>query len=120
MAFDDIIPIDALFGKKKDPLYEDNTGGNRKKKKVDREAMQSAIMRIPRMDLRVARDLIDIGIKEIYELQGRSAESLMEEIKELKPETPEYRLAYLRMGIYFSENDPPEASKLHPSIWQEV
>ena len=120
MAFDDIIPIDPLFGKKKDPLYEDNTGGNRKKKKVDREAMQSAIMRIPRMDLRVARDLIDIGIKEIYELQGRSAESLMEEIKELKPETPEYRLAYLRMGIYFSENDPPEASKLHPSIWQDI
>lgn len=120
MAFDDIIPIDALLGKQKDPLYEDNTGGNRKKKKVDREAMQSAIMRIPRMDLRVARDLIDIGIKEIYELQGRSAESLMEEIKELKPETPEYRLAYLRMGIYFSENDPPEASKLHPSIWQDI
>ena len=120
MAFDDIIPIDALLGKQKDPLYEDNTGGNRKKKKVDREAMQSAIMRIPRMDVRVARDLIDIGIKEIYELQGRSAESLMEEIKELKPETPDYRLAYLRMGIYFSENNPPEASKLHPSIWQDI
>ena len=41
-------------------------------------------------------------------------------IKELKPETPDYRLAYLRMGIYFSENNPPEASKLHPSIWQEI
>ena len=120
MAFDDIIPIDALLGKQKDPLYDDTKVGNRKKKKVDREAMQSAIMRIPRMDVRVARDLIDIGIKEIYELQGRSAESLMEEIKELKPETPDYRLAYLRMGIYFSENDPPEASKLHPSIWQDI
>ena len=44
----------------------------------------------------------------------------MEEIKELKPETPDYRLAYLRMGIYFSENNPLEASKLHPSIWQEI
>jgi len=120
MAFDDIIPIDALLGKPKDPQYEDNTGGKQRKKKVDRESMQSAIMRIPRMDVRVARDLIDIGIKEIYELQGRSAESLMEEIKELKPETPDYRLAYLRMGIYFSENNPPEASKLHPSIWQDI
>ena len=101
MAFDDIIPLDALLGKQRDPQYEDNTGGNKKKKKVDREAMQSAIMRIPRMDVRVARDLIDIGIKEIYELQGRSAESLMDEIKQVRPETPDYRLAYLRMGIYW-------------------
>ena len=72
------------------------------------------------MDVRVSRDLIDIGIREIYELEGRSAESLFDEIKDLKPETPEYRLAYLRMGIYFAENDPPEANKLHPSVWQEV
>ena len=35
--------------------------------------MQSAIMRIPRMDVGVSRDLIDIiGIREIYELEGRS------------------------------------------------
>ena len=87
MTFDEIIPIDLLLGKHKDPLYEDLHAGNKKKKKVDKEAMQSAIMRIPRMDVRVARDLIDIGIKEIYELQGRSAESLMEEIKDLRPDT---------------------------------
>lgn len=117
MAFEDIIPKNALLGKPKDPLYADINDEYRKKKKVDREAMQSAIMRIPRMDVRVARDLIDIGIKEIYELQGRSAESLMDEIKDLRPETPEYRLSYLRMGIYFAENDPPEASMLSPSVW---
>ena len=52
-----------MHWKPKDPQYEDNTGGKQRKKKVDREAMQSAIMRIPRMDVRVARDLIDIGIK---------------------------------------------------------
>ena len=52
--------------------------------------MQSAIMRIPRMDVRVARDLIDIGIREIYELEGRSAESIFDEIKDLRPETPTY------------------------------
>ena len=118
MTFDEIIPIDLLLGKHKDPLYQDLHAGNKKKKKVDKEAMQSAIMRIPRMDVRVARDLIDIGIKEIYELQGRSAESLMEEIKDLRPDTPDYRLAYLQMGIYFAENDPPEPSKLHPSFWE--
>ena len=81
--------------------------------------MQSAIMRIPRMDVRVARDLMDIGVREIYELQGRSAESLMDEIKQIRPETPNYRIAFLRMGIYFSENEIHAPSKLHPSVWQE-
>ena len=121
MSFEDIITIDALLGKKTQVKFEDNNPASKgKKKKVDREAMHSAIMRIPRMDVGVSRDLIDIGIREIYELEGRSAESLFDEIKDLKPETPEYRLAYLRMGIYFAENDPPEANKLHPSVWQEV
>lgn len=121
MSFDDIIPIDALLGKQPKPMYGgESPSVEGKKKKVDREAMQSAIMRIPRMDVRVARDLIDIGIREIYELQGRSAESLFEEILAVRPETPKYRVAYLRMGIYFSENDPPEASMIHPSVWQDV
>ena len=68
MALKDILPLDALLG-----------GGNsrKKKKKVDREALASPIMRVPRMDVRAARDLMDIGIRELYQLQGRSAESLM-------------------------------------------
>ena len=112
MALNDIIPIDALFG--------NNPAKGSKKKKIDREALSSSIMRIPRMDVRVARDLIDIGIKELYEVQGRSAESLFEEIQKLRPETPEYRLAFLRMGIYFSENDPPDPKMLHPQEWQDA
>ena len=68
MAIEDIIPFDSLFGKGQ--LIQ-------KKKKVDREAMASPIMRIPRMDVRVARDLIDIEIREIYQLQGRAPESII-------------------------------------------
>ena len=67
MALEDIIPLDALFGSK-DPYEQPNKG--KKKKKVDYQALSSAIMRIPRMDVLVARDLIDVGINEIYELQG--------------------------------------------------
>jgi hypothetical protein len=110
MAINDIIPLDALFG-------GENT--KKKKKKVDRIALSSPLMRIPRMDVFVARDLIDIGIKELYEIQGRSAESLFEEIKKLRPDTPDYRLAYLRMAIYFSENEPADPKMLHPSLWTE-
>ena len=83
MSFEDIIPIDALLGKKTQAKFEDNTPvSNGKKKKIDREAMQSAIANSPNGC--ASRDLIDIGIREIYELEGRSAESLFDEIKDLK------------------------------------
>jgi hypothetical protein len=53
MAINDIIPLDALLG---------NTDSNKRKKtkKIDRIALSSPMMRIPRMDVLVARDLIDI------------------------------------------------------------
>ena len=51
----------------------------KKKKKVDYEALNSALMRIPRMDVVAARSLINIGIREIFELQGRAPEVLFEE-----------------------------------------
>ena len=80
--------------------------------------MASPIMRIPRMDVRVARDLIDIGVKELFELQGRAAETLFEEIVKLRPNTPEWRLPYLRMAVYFSENEVHNPTKLHPHAWE--
>ena len=66
------------------------------------EAMQSAIMRIPRMDVRVARDLIDIKLLKFMNSKV-DHESIFDEIKDLRPETPTYRMAYLRMGIYFAK-----------------
>jgi hypothetical protein len=116
VALEDIIPLDAFFGKEP----EHGQPPRKKKKKIDREALSSPIMRIPRMDILVARDLIDIGMKELYQLQGRSAESLFEEIRKLREETPAYRLAYLRMAIYYSENDPADQKLLHPQEWQDA
>ena len=112
MAIEDIIPLDALLGR------NSQSADKKKKKKIDKEAMASPIMRIPRMDVRVARDLIDIGVKELYELQGRAPESLFEEIKKRRVETPEWRLPYLRMAVYFRENEDVEPSKLHPHAWE--
>jgi hypothetical protein len=108
MALKDIIPLDALFANPKP----------KKKKKVDREALASPMMRIPRMDVRAARDLIDIGVRELYQLQGRSAESLFEDLRAKRPETPEYRLPYFRMAIYFAENEEHEPNLLHPKAWE--
>ena len=114
MALEDIIPLDAFFGKK-----DGDNPGSKKKKKVDKEALASPMMRIPRMDVRVARDLIDLGVKELYELEGRSAETIFEEIQKKKPDLPDWTLPYLKMAIYFAENEEPDQKLLHPQEWMD-
>ena len=52
----------------------------KRKKKVDYEALNSSLMRIPRMNVETARNLIDIGIRDIFELQGRAPEVLFEDV----------------------------------------
>ena len=89
----------------------------KKKKKVDYEALNSALMRIPRMDVAAARNLIDIGIREIYQLQGRAPEVLFEEAKVKAQALPEDRIRYFRMAVYFAECPDPEPIKLHPDAW---
>jgi len=118
MALEDIIPIDALPGRQPQYGTEDAGDGKKKKKKLDKEAMASSIMRIPRMDVRVARDLIDIKVKETYQLQGRAPESLFEEIKKLRPDTPGWRIPYIRMAVYYAENEEHDPTMLHPQAWQ--
>ena len=44
----------------------------KKKKKVDRAALASPFMRIPGMYVEAARDLLDLGFSEVYELQDVS------------------------------------------------
>lgn len=89
----------------------------KKKKKVDYEALNSALMRIPRMDVAAARNLIDVGIREIYELQGRDPNVLMEEARQKNDEIPEDRIRYFRMAVYFAESDEPETARMHPDAW---
>jgi len=89
----------------------------KKKKKIDQEALQSAFMRIPKMKVEAARSLINTGLSEIYELQGRSPESLFSELKQKNPDAPKEHLAYFRLAVYYAENDPPEKDKLDVYYW---
>ncbi|MCZ6673287.1 MAG: hypothetical protein O7C75_10160 [Verrucomicrobia bacterium] len=92
----------------------------KKKKKVDYEALNSPLMQIPKMDIASARDLLDIGFRDIFELEGRSPESLFETIKKLKPETDSRRLWYLRMAVYYAENKHQlDPKKMNPWAWNE-
>ncbi|MGA2053099.1 MAG: helix-hairpin-helix domain-containing protein [Opitutales bacterium] len=87
------------------------------KKKADTAALQSPFMRIPRLPVDVARDLLDLGLREIYELHGRSPEALLADLRKLKPATPPDRLAWFRLAVYFAETPAPERDKLHPAAW---
>jgi len=89
----------------------------KKKKKVDYEALNSSLMRIPRMEVAAVRSLIDIGVSEIYELQGRSPEVLLEDAREKNPEIPDDQIRYFRMAVYFAETDEPDTARLHPAEW---
>ena len=89
----------------------------KKKKKVDYEALNSALMRIPRMDVASTRSLIDIGIREIFELQGRAPEVLLEEARAKNPAIPDNWIRILRMAVYYAEAENPEPRMLHPDQW---
>lgn len=88
-----------------------------KKKKVDYEAVTSPLNRIPGLNLATVRDLLDIGVRQVHELMGRSPEALLDEIQRRHPQTPSDRLAFLRLAVYYAETPDPEREKLHISKW---
>ena len=89
----------------------------KKKKKVDYEALNSSLMRIPRMEVAVARSMINIGVCEIYDLKGRAPEILFEEARQRNEEIPLDQIRFFRMAVYYAECETLEVSKMHPSEW---
>ncbi len=90
-----------------------------KKKKVDMAALQSSFMKVPNMRIEAARALMDIGLRELYELQGRSPEVLFEQAREKNKELPEDFVRYFRLAVYCAETPPNERDnkKVHPHDW---
>jgi hypothetical protein len=75
-------------------------------------------MRIPRFPVDVARELLDSGYYRVDQLCGRSAESLIEEIRQKTNQKPApHFLSALRMAIYFAETPTPDAKKLFLDQW---
>ena len=88
-----------------------------RKKEVDVAALSSAFMRIPRMRVEAARDLLDLGFTHPDQLAGRCPEGLFEKVRLLHPGTPADRVHYLRMAVYFAETPEPDPRRLHPAAW---
>lgn len=89
-----------------------------KKEETDYVALQSAFMKIPRMKVAVARDLMDLGFSQIYELRGRSPEGLFDALRKLRPQAQADRLPFFRLAVYVAETPDPDRAKLHPDAWR--
>ena len=90
-----------------------------KKRKTDYEALNSSFMHIPNLNIEIARDFIDLGLREIYELVGRSPEVLYESLKKNKINISEDRLYFIRMAVYYAETNDPDPAKLSPHAWKD-
>ena len=93
----------------------------KKKKKVDRIALESPFMRIPGMQIEAARGLLDLGFREIHELNGRSPDALAAELLKLQNGTQNHynQLPCFKLAVYFSENPEPKRTLLTPHAWKE-
>ena len=76
-----------------------------KKKKIDYVALSSPFMRIPRMDIRAARALLDMGIKEVFELKGRDPNSLLADYSKIKKPDSDF-LKYFTLAVDFADSQP--------------
>lgn len=92
------------------------------KKKADLEALGSAFMRVPHMPVRVARHLLDAGYSDLFQLSGRSPESLFEEIRKHDfLADAKTVLPALRLAVYFSENQAaPDKNLLNLHAWEDA
>jgi hypothetical protein len=75
------------------------------KKKVDYGALNSPFMRIPRMNVRGARALLDLKFSEIYELRGRDPNALFADYKKINKTATDDILKYISTAVEFAENE---------------
>lgn len=75
------------------------------KKKVDYGALNSPFMRIPRMNVRAARALLDLKFSEIYELRGRDPNVLFADYKKINATASDDILRYIANAVEFAENE---------------
>ncbi len=86
-------------------------------KRLRTEALGSAFMRVPNFKVEAARDLLDLGFSQLFQIAGRSPESLFADIRKKRPETVPERIADFRLAVYVAETPAPDKAKLHPSAW---
>jgi hypothetical protein len=91
----------------------------KRRKKVDHEALNAPLMRIPGIKVEAVRALLNAGVREIYELSGRAPDVLFEESRRKNPDLSESLLPYFRLAVYYAETADPDPRRLRPQAWDE-
>lgn len=73
-------------------------------KYLRQEALGSAFMRIPGVKVETARDLLDLGFLQPYQIAGRAPETLFADLCKIRPKTPLERLDALRHVVSVAES----------------
>jgi hypothetical protein len=94
-------PTGTLRQKNSAPPFSSNP---EEAKRLRQEALESAFMRIPRIKIETARDLLDLGFTQPYQIAGRAPETLFADLLKRKPGLPADRLAGLRLAVQSAES----------------
>ena len=62
-------------------------------------------MRIPHMDVRAARALLDLHFREAYELRGRDPEAIIADLKKLRSQVPDDLIKFIKIAVDFAERE---------------
>lgn len=73
-------------------------------KRLRQEALDSAFMRVPGVKVETARDLLDLGFSQLYQIVGRAPETLFADVCKIRPKTPQERLVALRHVVRVAES----------------
>ncbi|MEQ8818683.1 MAG: helix-hairpin-helix domain-containing protein [Sumerlaeia bacterium] len=78
------------------------------------------LLRVPSIDMAIARELLKIDITRVQDLIGRDPEALYDELvlRRGKPVDPFY-LYVLRSAVYFAETPNPDPERVHWHAWQD-
>lgn len=86
----------------------------------DRAALKE-LQRIPGIGPRLARDLADLGIRQVGDLRHRNPERLYDQLRALRGRHEDRCVLYaFRCAVYFATTQNPEPEKLKWWNWLET
>ena len=90
----------------------------KKKKKVDYEALNSPLMRIPRMDSATSRATSSTSaLVKSTSCKGARPRCCSRRHELKNQDMPDDRMRYFRMAVYYAETAEPDHAKMHPDEW---
>ncbi|MFI5278337.1 MAG: DUF4332 domain-containing protein [Ktedonobacterales bacterium] len=79
------------------------------------------LRRIPGVGPRIARDLLDLGVRSVAELDGADPDALYQRIRALRGVHQDRCLLYVfRCAVYFAGPGPHEPGRLRWWAWKDA